>query len=181
MTRSGGHFFITGFMATGKTTVARLLAVRLDRGFIDADHEIERRAGASIAELFRRYGEQDFRSRERQMLEEIAGAPASIVATGGGIVLAPANRALMRRTGRIVCLTALREAILSCVGDAADRPLLSGATGRGARIDALLDERAAAYADADVTIDTSDRSPEAVVNAIISWLDGATGHVRRES
>lgn len=162
--------FLTGFMATGKTAVGRALARRLDRRFVDLDHEIERGAGLAVAEIFARFGEAEFRSRERAALGDACRIDRAVIATGGGVVVDPANRETMRAAGTIVCLTADPETILRRVGGGADRPLLAGAADRRARIDELQHARAAAYADSDLTIDTSARTIEAVAAAIESRL-----------
>ncbi len=164
------NLFLTGFMGTGKTAVGRLLARRLQRPFVDLDHEIERSCGASVAEIFARFGEGEFRDRECRALEGAAALDRAVVATGGGVVMDARNRRTMRASGKIVCLSADPPSILSRLGDAADRPLLAGAAGRSERIHRLLGERAAAYADADHAVDTSARSVEDVVEEILCWM-----------
>jgi shikimate kinase len=168
-----GHLFLTGFMATGKSTVGRALARRLGHPFIDLDAEIERRAGMSVAEIFRLHGEEDFRARERAALEEVCRGARAVVATGGGVVLDARNRTAMRGAGEIVCLAASRDEILARIGPGGERPLLASASDRARRIDELLVERGPAYADADLTVDTSGRSPVEVVEAIVERLEPA--------
>jgi shikimate kinase len=155
--------------------VGQALARRLRRRFVDLDSEIERIAGLTVAEIFSRFGEREFRSREREAIETVSGLKAAVVATGGGAVVDPRSRALMRAAGRIVCLSAEPEVILARLarlGPGADRPLLADAAGRAERVRSLLAERAAAYADTDFKIDTSRRSPTEVVEAITEWLAG---------
>jgi shikimate kinase len=164
------NIFLTGFMATGKTVVGQALARRLGRPFVDLDSEIERAAGLSVAEVFSRFGEGEFRSREREAIERVSRSTAAVVATGGGAVVDPRSRAVMRAAGKIVCLTADAEAILARLGPGTDRPLLADPAGRERKIKSLLAERDAAYADHDFTIDTSGRSPAEVVEAIAAWL-----------
>jgi shikimate kinase len=170
--------FLTGFMGTGKTAVGAALARRLGRRFVDLDEEIERSAGLTIAAIFARYGEPEFRRRERQAIALVAGLHGAIVATGGGTVVDRGNRAAMRAAGRIVCLTADVDAILARVGGGKDRPLLAAASDRAARVRELLMERAEAYADADLTIDTSGKTIETVGEEItdgLRSLDAASG------
>ncbi|HSD10101.1 MAG TPA: shikimate kinase [Candidatus Binatia bacterium] len=164
------NVFLTGFMATGKTLVGRAVAKRLGRHFVDADVEIEREAGMSIADIFGRFGEGEFRARERRTLERLCGLEKAVIATGGGAVVDPRNRAAMRASGTLVCLTADPAAILHRVGNGGERPLLADANGREARIRSLLGERAAAYGDADLIVDTSRRSAEEVAGVIVEWL-----------
>jgi shikimate kinase len=164
------NVFLTGFMGTGKTTVGRVLAERLGRPFVDLDTAVEEVAGLSVADIFARFGEPGFRIREREALERTSGLDGAVVATGGGVVLDAGNRATMRARGRIVCLTADAETILGRVGRASDRPLLAGAADPAERIARLLGERAAAYAEADWTIDTSSLDVLGVVEAILRRL-----------
>jgi shikimate kinase len=168
------NVFLTGFMATGKTAVGRALAERLRRRFVDVDAEIERGTGLSVSEIFRRFGEPDFRARERETLAKVSGDDDVVIATGGGSVIDPRNRAVMRRSGTIVCLSADPRAILERLGEGGDRPLLAGAKDRAARIADLLAERAAAYADADVTFDTSGKNAAEVARRIADWLASRT-------
>ncbi|MBI2963857.1 MAG: 3-dehydroquinate synthase [Deltaproteobacteria bacterium] len=165
------NLFLTGFMGTGKTAVGRSLASRLGRRFVDLDQEIERAGGASVADIFARFGEGEFRERERRALERSAGLERAVVATGGGVVMDARNREIMHASGKIVCLRADPPTILSRVGDAADRPLLAAAADCTEKIRRLLGERAAAYADADYAVDTSGRSVADVVEEILRWVD----------
>jgi len=164
------NVFLTGFMGTGKTAVGAALARRLGRRFVDLDAEIERSAGLTIAAVFARFGEAEFRRREREALAVVAGLEGVIVATGGGTAIDRGNRASMRAAGRIVCLTADVETILARVGGGEDRPLLASAPDRAATVRELLADRAEAYADADLTIDTSDKTVEGLIEEITDGL-----------
>lgn len=173
------NLFLTGFMGTGKTAVGGMLARRLGRPFVDLDYEIERACGLSVAQIFARFGEGEFRERERRVLERSAALDRSIVATGGGVVMEGRNRQTMHAAGKIVCLTADPRTILSRIADAADRPLLADAADRVEKILRLLGERAAAYADADYAVDTSSRSLADVVETIVQWMDARCLGTRR--
>jgi shikimate kinase len=170
----GGILFLTGFMGTGKTAVGAALARRLGRPFVDLDREIESAAGLTVAEIFARHGEAEFRARERALLERLAGRGDTVVATGGGAVVDARNRRAMRASGRIVCLTAAPATLLERVGGGDDRPLLAGAD-RAERVRELLAARAAAYADADATIDTTAKTVREIVDEIVAWLASAGG------
>lgn len=160
---------LTGFMGTGKTTIGRRLAHELGKEFIDTDERIEQLEGRSIAAIFAADGEASFREIERSVVAAAVKRDA-VVATGGGAIADPANYACMHEAGPIVCLTADIETILQrAAGDEHCRPLLEDAA-PPARVRQLLSERAAAYAQADVTIDTSEASVEAVVREIRSFL-----------
>ena len=160
---------LAGFMGTGKTVVGRLLARRLDLPFYDTDALIEARAGMSVAAIFAGQGEAAFRALEREALREVTRAALAVVATGGGAIVDPANRAQLRAWGTLVCLEATPEAILARVGDRVDRPLLAGPD-RLEGITRLLEERAAAYADVDLRVDTTARTPAEVAGLILDAL-----------
>lgn len=168
------NVFLTGFMATGKSVVGRALARRLQRRFVDADAEIEREAGMTLADIFARFGEAEFRARERQWVGRSSRLRDAVIATGGGAVLDPQSRRSMRASGTLVCLSADADTILRRLGSAADRPLLADPAGREARIRELFRDRAEAYADADLVVDTSRRSPDEVVDTIVAWLATAS-------
>jgi shikimate kinase len=157
------NIVLIGFMGTGKSTVGRRLARSLRRQFVDTDREVERRSGMSIADLFALGGETAFRDIEADVVLDLSRRRGSVIATGGGTLLRPANRAALGDS-IIIALTATPEAILSRTRRH-PRPLLRGADPL-ARIRALLLEREAVYANADLTIDTSALSTDEVAAAI---------------
>jgi shikimate kinase len=171
---------LTGFMATGKSAVARAIARRLGWRLIDCDERIVARAGSSIPEIFRTHGEARFRTIERELIAEIAaerprcphcGNPLpAVVATGGGAILDAQNFAALSRCGIVVCLAARPEVIERRAGPlAASRPLLAaGSKALRERIAELIEARREAYARAAVTIDTSDISIEEAADAAIA-------------
>jgi shikimate kinase len=179
--RRGQGLALIGYRATGKSTVGRILAKRLDRPFLDADLEIEAQAGESIREIFAHRGEPVFRDWEEQVLARLTAAnPKGIVATGGGAVLREANRRRLRSFGLVVWLTALpSELARRLVSDGrglADRPALTTA-GTVAEIAEVLQARAPLYElTADAVIDTAGRSPDQVADdLIICWRQFVLG------
>jgi shikimate kinase len=171
---------LTGFMATGKSAVARAIARWLAWRLIDCDERIAARTGSSIAEIFRAHGEARFRAIERDLIAEIAAErrrcpqcanplPA-VVATGGGAILDEENFAALTSCGIVVCLTARPEVIARRAGPhAASRPILAaGGKPLHERIAELIEVRREAYARAAVTIDTSDLSIEEAADAAIA-------------
>jgi shikimate kinase len=111
-------------MGAGKTTVGRQLAKRLQRRFLDSDHEIEARTGVRIPVIFEIEGETGFRSRETQVLAELAREQDLVLATGGGAVLAPENRRCLRGSGIVVYLHAPPEVLYERTRHDRNRPLL---------------------------------------------------------
>ncbi|MGE0070811.1 MAG: shikimate kinase, partial [Thiomonas sp.] len=98
----GHSIFLIGLMGAGKTTVGRTLAQRLGLRFVDADHEIEREQGCTIAELFARLGEAGFRDIEARAIDALTQREGVILATGGGAVLRPENRKALHERGTVV-------------------------------------------------------------------------------
>jgi len=163
--------WLVGMMGAGKSTVGPALAARLRCGFVDADEEIERATGCSIAEIFASEGEACFRERERDVVESLAGS-RSVVALGGGAIAQPGAQERLAATGTVVYLRARLETLLARVGDASTRPLLRdlSPSQRGARLAALLEERSAAYESAELVVDTDELGPDALAEALLARL-----------
>jgi shikimate kinase len=161
----GRTIVLMGFMGTGKSEVGRRLAQRLGRAFVDTDQLVEERTGRRIAAIFADDGEPAFRALEREAVANAASRGGAVVAVGGGAVLDPENVRVLRAAGILVHLTARPEVILRRVGDGSQRPLLAGDP--QTTVLQLLAEREPAYAAAaDVTVDTSERTAEQVVEEI---------------
>ena len=163
-----------GFMGVGKTTVGRLLAPRLGYRFVDSDTEAEKALGMKINEAFTQLGEAAFRNEERRIIRLLSAGDGQIIALGGGAALDPVNVKALRRSGRMVLLTASPEEIgLRTRGDSS-RPLLVGGD-KLARIRSLIDERRGQYiAAADMVVDTNGVPPIRVAEAIVGRLEVAT-------
>jgi len=166
----GRPIFLVGMMGTGKSTVGPGLAARLGRTFVDTDHEVEREAGCTIAEIFDREGEAGFRARELATIEAVS-TQAAVVSLGGGAIAQEGMADRLISVGRIVWLEADPDTILDRIGDAESRPLLAGLgpNGQKAKLEALLDERKPYYARASIRVDAT-RNAEAVVDAIVAAL-----------
>ncbi|MDI9498150.1 MAG: shikimate kinase [Bacillota bacterium] len=136
---------LIGFMATGKSSVGQSLAASLGIPFRDLDREIVTAAGMSIPEIFSRQGEAGFRALETRLLQKLAcGSDPLLLATGGGVPLRPENRCLLRQGFVVIELTAEPETVQRRVGEAQDRPLLTGRN-NSAAIRRLMEERRPAY------------------------------------
>ncbi len=160
--------FLVGFMGAGKTTVGVLLAEALGVGFVDLDAEIEARNGASVIELFERLGESGFRDLESGALAGCLDAGDAVVATGGGVPLAAANRDLMRKSGTVLWLDVPADQIVARLGRAdRSRPLYRDPES-AARLHAAREpvyRRAA-----DLRIDAASGSPAEVAARILDAL-----------
>ncbi len=141
------NIFLVGLRGSGKTTLGKVGAKRSGRPFVDTDDLVEARAGASIAELVEAQGWDAFRALESQVLAEVCARDGQIVATGGGVVLAEANRALLRASGKVFYLAAepaLLAARLLKDPKAAQRPTLTGQP-LAEEMRALFEERQPLY------------------------------------
>jgi shikimate kinase len=116
--------FLVGLMAVGKTTVGRLLAQALNVEFFDSDQVIEERAGANIAWIFDVEGEQGFRDREEQVIDELTQQPGIVLATGGGVALRACNRKILAARGVVVHLDSPLERLVERTQRDKKRPLL---------------------------------------------------------
>jgi len=162
---------LVGFMGTGKTAVAKALARRLNKEFIELDSLIEEKAGKSIPEIFRQDGEAAFRKLETEVTRQAAGRKNAVIAGGGGIVLNKINIEYLKKECVIVYLTASPEIILKRTAGAKNkRPLLEVAD-KAERIRELLKQREPLYEQAaDIKIDTSGLDIDSIAKQIISEL-----------
>ncbi len=150
-----GNIFLVGLMGAGKTTVGKLLARRLHKTFIDADHELERRTGARVPLIFELEGEAGFRRREAKLLKELVLRQNIVLATGGGAVLAAENRRFLSDHGIVIYLNAEVSELWQRTRHDKNRPLLRTPNPR-AKLEELFHERDPLYREiADVIVDSS--------------------------
>jgi len=163
---------LVGLSGTGKSSVTPLLATRRGLVAVDLDDRVERRAGRSVPELFADDGEAAFRSLESLELADALAGPPAVIATGGGVVLDAANRALLRGRSEVVWLRTALETLIERLRDAEqERPLLAGDAETTLR--RLASEREALYMEvAAHVIETDGRTPADVVRDIEAVLDG---------
>jgi shikimate kinase len=176
-THHSPRLILVGYRGTGKTTVGGLLAARLGWEFADADDLIEATAGKSVAAIFADEGEVGFRDREAAALRDLCRRERLVLATGGGAVLRPANRELLRGAGFVAWLTASPETIWTRLrGDpatAARRPNLTPAGGID-EVRSLIAAREPLYRElAHFAVDTDAPSPEEVADAILTAWTGS--------
>jgi len=166
--------FLVGPMGAGKTTVGRQLATALGYAFVDSDHEIEARTGADIPWIFQVEGEDGFRRREAQAIEDLTTRKHIVLATGGGAVLRPENRAVLHDRGFVVYLSADIDQLLARTARDRNRPLLRTDDRRGV-FERLLAEREHLYREvAHLEVNTNAGNVREAVAAIV-------GCVRREA
>jgi shikimate kinase len=160
----------------GKSTIGRQLARLRQLPFLDSDHEIERFLGCSIREFFDREGEPAFRDVEQRVLDEILSTPlARVVATGGGSVLRPANRAALEAHATVVYLHTQPEDLARRLSRDTQRPLLQVADPRQ-RLRDLYAVRDPLYREvADIVVDTAHKSAAMLVSLISMQLDMSAG------
>jgi shikimate kinase len=159
--------YLVGFMAAGKTTVARALARRLDWQSVDVDELIEQRERQSVADIFAKHGEAYFRSLERQVLAEQMGPRHLVVATGGGTFADVQNRAAINTDGVSVWLDVPLDRLIGRVPADGRRPLASDRAG----FERLYYQRRAAYEQAHVRLDAGRASVDALVEQLVDWLE----------
>ena len=160
------NLILIGFMGTGKTSLGKLLANKLGRGFVDLDQKIERDAGMTIPKIFELHGEKYFRELEKKAVREVSERKNLVIATGGGTVKDAENVRLLKNSGVIICLTTDPEEIFRRTERRGERPLLDNNEQRLETIKKLLAEREIFYSKADYTIDTTNWSPLQIMNDI---------------
>ena len=164
------NIILIGPMGSGKSTIGNIIAKRLHREFQDSDHFIEQRTGVDIARIFDIEGEQGFRDRESNALQELLSQNNRVIATGGGSVLREENQKLLKQKGFIVFLdTSIKQQLQRLRRDK-KRPLLQTENPR-ARLEALFEERRPIYLDlADLAVKTDKRVARRLAADIISQL-----------
>jgi len=162
---------LVGLPGSGKTTVGRQLARRLQLPFVDSDHEIEVRIGCSIREFFEREGEVRFRDIEEEVLDALSQGPAKVLSTGGGAVLREANRRHLHERGRVVYLKSTPEELFRRLRHDSNRPLLQVADPL-LKLKNLFTERDPLYREvAHFLLETGRPSVSTLVNMIVMQLE----------
>ncbi|MDB2448731.1 shikimate kinase AroK [bacterium] len=162
---------LIGPMGSGKSTIGRLLSSRLGLTFIDSDREIEARSGANIPWIFDLEGEAGFRDRETAVLAELVEEGQQVIATGGGAIIRPENRELLKSKGQVVYLQTSVEQQLVRTAKDKNRPLLRGPDPEGTLRRLAAERRPYYEATAHLTINTNGLSPRTVVREIIKQLN----------
>jgi len=180
MVRYTGNIFLVGLMGAGKTTVGRALARKLNKLFIDSDHEIEARTGVSIPLIFEIEGEESFRQRETEVIRDLSARSGIVLATGGGAIMRAENREYLKTRGTVIYLRASIHNILQRTSRDKNRPLLQTADPRR-RLEELSRQREPFYREvADIVIDTGRPNVQFLVHSILSQLDVQTDELAQE-
>ncbi|MEO0136757.1 MAG: 3-dehydroquinate synthase [candidate division WOR-3 bacterium] len=161
------NIVLIGFMGTGKDTIGRVLAEKLNMGFLSTDQMIEFSEQRSIKEIFAHKGETHFRKIEKRVINQIAALKNCIIATGGGVVLDPENRRRLKKMGIVVHLSTNLDVLEKRIASSGNRPLIK----KVSDIKKLYQERQGMYDFADIRIETTDKEPEVVVQEIIDKLN----------
>lgn len=159
------NIILTGFMGVGKTSIGTRLAADLKYSFVDTDTLIEADQKMTISAIFAKFGEPYFREVESNIIQQVMARESQVVSTGGGAVIRDVNREAFRKNGFVICLTARPEVIVDRIKHETHRPLLRSADPMG-KIRELLESREKFYRQADVAIDTSDKTVDIVIDEI---------------
>jgi shikimate kinase len=164
---------LVGMMGAGKTSIGKRLAARLAVLFFDADHEIEAAAGMTVAEIFAKYGEPEFRRLERSVIARLLGEKPHVLATGGGACMDETTRAAMKASAFTIWLKAPVDILLGRVkkrqGADQTRPLLANEDMRGT-LERLLAVREPVYASADMVLESGDEPHAVLLDKIVAAL-----------
>jgi shikimate kinase len=161
---------LVGMMGVGKSSIGRRLAARLGVPFVDADTEIEKAAGMSIADIFARHGEADFRSGEARVIARLLDGGPQVLATGGGAVMNADTRVAIKAKGVSIWLSAEFDVLMRRINKRKnDRPMLQTAD-PAATLRELLVAREPTYAQADLTVQSREVPHDAIVSEIMTAL-----------
>ncbi len=163
-----GNLFLVGLPGSGKSTLGRQLARRLDKTFVDADHELEAALGVTIATIFEIEGESGFRDREEAALAAMVTRADIVLATGGGVVIRPANRERLRANGTVVYLHAEPSTAWQRVRKSVHRPLLN-TPDKLARLEQLYRDRDSLYREVADHVVGNDRTALARLAADLEY------------
>jgi shikimate kinase len=172
----GNIFYLSGFMASGKSTVGPIVANTLGWDFIDLDKEIEKKENKNITKIFSEDGEDYFRQRETEILHEIADGDKLIIALGGGTLINPGNREFIKSTGKLIFLKTSSQIAYKRLKFKKDRPVLLK-NGEEIdeetyinRIDSIMERRKDFYSDSDYTFNTDNESVGETVDKIAKLI-----------
>lgn len=165
---------LVGLMGAGKSCIGRRLAARLDVPFVDADLEIEKAAGLTIAEIFEKYGEAYFRDGERRVMTRLLHGDPCVLASGGGAFIDAETRKLIKDKAASLWLRAELDTLVARTKGRSHRPLLNSGDPRET-LQNLMDTRYPIYAEADVAVDTGIDNPNVTASRALEALEKHLG------
>lgn len=175
------NIFLVGLMGSGKTTVGRVLAKKLNKIFIDSDHEIEARTGVSIPVIFEIEGELSFRQREADVIRDLTAQDGIVLATGGGAILDPASRKYLQERGTVIYLRAGINSILQRTRHDKNRPLLRTVDPRK-KLEELEAQREPLYKEiAHLVVETGRPNVQFLVQSILTQLEQSAASSNQSS
>lgn len=161
---------LVGLMGAGKSCIGKRLATYLRLPFTDADREIEMAAGCSISDIFALHGEKSFREGERRVIQRLLNNPVHVLATGGGAFMDTNTRKLIKERALSVWLRADLDLLVKRVARRNERPLLQNVDQRQ-KLAELMEIRYPVYAEADLTVESTDGPPDATLARVIASLE----------
>jgi len=165
---------LVGLMGVGKSTVGRRLAQKLGLPFVDSDTAIEDASGFSAAEVFERFGEEDFRDGERRLVARLIDGEVRVIATGGGVFVDPRTRDLLNTRAITVWLDAPIDILAERTSRRNTRPLLRNGDPKGT-LERLAEERAPSYSSAHIHVKSGNGAHRDVVESIVKALEEHLG------
>lgn len=167
------NIVLIGMRGSGKSTVAKLLAQKLNKKYIESDELIVKKNKQTIPEMVKKYGWNYFRDKESEIVKEISTSNGIVISTGGGVVTRLQNIDILKKNGMLIHLNASLETLIKRMGNDTNRPLLTKKTTLKEETIEVLKQRKQQYKKvADEVIETDDLTPEEVVNKILLRLDG---------
>ena len=171
MNINSSNIIFIGFMATGKSTIGKLLASQLGKVFIDTDNLLEEKHETSIDQIFKKFGEEQFREYEREIIHSLTDTQNHVISTGGGAVTYKDNFEILKSMGTTISLIASIPTIAQRItNDSGNRPLLEGSNLED-KISTLLQKRAFYYINSDIMINTDSMTIENVIDVILGEVN----------
>jgi shikimate kinase len=165
------NIVLTGMRGSGKSTIAKMLAGKMNRSFIDMDSLIVKKVGMPLPEFVKKNGWKTFRDKETEVTLETADLTNTIIATGGGVILRKQNVDALKKNGKFVFLKTSIQTMIKRIGEDKNRPALTNKKTMEEELEEVWKERKNLYEQsADSIIETDNKTHEAIVNEIISTI-----------
>jgi len=167
---------LVGLMGSGKTSVGKRLAKKLNLPFVDGDREIEKASGLSLIDVFKCFGQDEYRAGEMRVMKRLLSGTPCVLASGGGSFVAKQTRDLAKQNALTIWLKADVETLYHRTAGRKQRPFLQGATSTlKDKLELYIKEEYPYYEEADIIVETKDERVEHTVNRVIKALDSFLG------